>query len=194
LWPAEFAPKEKLKLLDRKFSKQFMLEQARSWLWGQQPALANFLPNQLVERSEEIDYVLKLARLRQHHLKYLLHGTFLRPPQWNTTPMRLPLSRLSIYAGQQGSVTEFEGSGPTVLAAAWLAKDRNLAVFLANLADSPQTVPLTLARPDYPLPARGAVFDATQSIRKQLGRFSGHHFNSTITIPAKDFRVIELGR
>jgi hypothetical protein len=230
LWPEEFAPKEKLKLLDRKFSQQFMLEQARSFLWGQQPAIANFATNQLTERREEIDYVLRLARLRTLHLKYLLHGTLLRPPfpspgrdgfhpvpnssspsatgrdgfhpvpndpspvpSHSPAEMPLPLSRLSIYAGQQGSLTEFEGSTPAVLTAAWQAKDGSIGIFLANLSDSAQTVSLTLDRPDHPLPTRGNIFDVTQS-RQPLGKFTAHHVALTVTILPKDVRIIELSK
>jgi len=42
--------------------------------------LANFLPSQLQERPEEIDFVTRLVRTRMRALKYLLHGTWLRPP------------------------------------------------------------------------------------------------------------------
>ena len=79
LWPAEFAPAEPLKLLDRKYSRQFCLEQARAFVWGQQPTIANFLPAQLTERTEELDYVMRLARLRSRATKYLLHGRFPAP-------------------------------------------------------------------------------------------------------------------
>ena len=53
-----------LKLLDRKYSRQFCLEQARAFVWGQQPTIANFLPAQLTDRAEELDFVMRLARLR----------------------------------------------------------------------------------------------------------------------------------
>jgi hypothetical protein len=61
LWPAEFAPKEPLKLLDRSYSTQFCLEQARAFVWGQQPTIANFTSTQLKTRAAEIDYLLHLA-------------------------------------------------------------------------------------------------------------------------------------
>jgi len=38
--------------LDRKFARQFYLEQARSFAWGQQPTLPNFLPRLFTERRE----------------------------------------------------------------------------------------------------------------------------------------------
>jgi hypothetical protein len=102
LWPAEFAPKEPLQLLDRKFSTQFYLEQARTFAWGNQPTLANYLPSQRQTRPDEISYVLRLARVRQQGLKYLLHGTFLRPPALTNAWITFPVSRLSIYAGRKG--------------------------------------------------------------------------------------------
>ena len=84
LWPAEFAPKEPLKLLDPKFSPQFRLEQARAFIWGQQPTIANFLPSQLRDRPREIAYAVRLARARQSALKYLRDGTMLAPPRIET--------------------------------------------------------------------------------------------------------------
>jgi len=99
LWPAEFAPSESLKLLDRKYSQQFLLEQARAFVWGQQPTVANFLPAQLRERREETEFVIQLARLRSRALQYLQQGVFLRPPDLGVPEATVPLSRLSIYAG-----------------------------------------------------------------------------------------------
>ncbi len=100
LWPEEFAPKEPLKLLDRKYSRQFRLEQARALVWGLQPTIANFRPSHLQERKEETDFMMRLAKLRMQGLKYFLHGTLLRPPELNARQETIDMSRLSIYAGQ----------------------------------------------------------------------------------------------
>ncbi|HEY5914437.1 MAG TPA: DUF6259 domain-containing protein, partial [Verrucomicrobiae bacterium] len=108
LWPKEFAPAERLKLLDRQFVSQFCLEQARAFVWGQQPTLANFTLSQLNSRAAEIDYVLRLAKLRNHASKYLLRGTLLRPPRIEVAEAIIPSSRLSIYAGQQGGLKVFD--------------------------------------------------------------------------------------
>src|SRR5688500_19033681 len=108
LWPAEFAPKEPLRLLDPKFSLQFRVEQARAFVWGQQPMIANFRPSHLHERPEEIAYVLRLARLRHATLEYLVHGEFLRPPTIDAPSVDAEFSRLSIYAGQKGALTSFK--------------------------------------------------------------------------------------
>ena len=75
LWPANFAPAEPLKLLDRKYSQQFLLEQARAFVWGQQPTVANFLPAQLREREEETEYMMQLAKLAQPRAKVSAVGS-----------------------------------------------------------------------------------------------------------------------
>lgn len=108
LWPEEYAPKDPLKLLDKDFNKQFLMEQARSFVWGLQPTIANYQSFIASDRKEEIGYLLNLAKTRNNGLKYLLHGKFFRSPELASPEEELNLSRLSIYAGKKGnSVTTF---------------------------------------------------------------------------------------
>ncbi len=157
LWPAEFAPKQPLELLDRQFSRQFILEQARAFVWGQQPTLANFRPEQLRERSVEIAYVIRLARLRRLALKYLQDGTMLSPPTIEAPDEEVPMSRLSIYAGQQDSLKSYSKRIPLVLASAWRAADGSVAIVAANVADRSLTAKI--------------LFDPARSGLRKPGRF-----------------------
>ena len=168
LWPAQFAPKEPLKLLDKRFSRQFCLEQARAFVWGQQPTIANFLPSQFEQRPEETDYVLRLARLRIRATKYLLYGTFLRPPELHAPEATLDMSRLSIYAGQQGGLTAFQKRVPLALAAAWRASDGNVAIALASIAEESATVSLVVDPKAYGLPGNVKRYRITETGRFQL--------------------------
>ncbi|MHC1769993.1 MAG: DUF6259 domain-containing protein [Verrucomicrobiia bacterium] len=153
LWPAELAPKQPLELLDRQFSPQFYLEQARAFLWGQQPTLANFRPAQFRERPFEIEYVLRLARLRKLALDYLQDGVMLPPPKVEVVSEERPMSRLSIYAGQQSALKGFQKPVPLVLASAWRAPHGGAAVAVASIAERPITARVDLART---LPTVGA--------------------------------------
>lgn len=144
LWPAAFAPAKPLQLLDPKFRRQFCLEQARSFTWGQQLTLANFRPEHLRERPEEIAFLLRLARLRRLALPYLQDGTLLPPPTVDVPEEAIPMSRLSIYAGQQGALREFQKKVPLVLASAWRSPQGTLAIALASLAEGPLTPTLVL--------------------------------------------------
>jgi len=151
-WPPEFAPKEPLALLDRKYAAQFRLEQARAFVWGQQPTIANFRMEQFETRPEEVAYVLRLANLRRRATKYLLHGTMLRPPDLDVPEATIDLSRLSIYAGQRDALKEYQRAYPAVLGGAWRAADGDVAIALANITEQPQQFILTLERTNYPLP------------------------------------------
>ncbi|MBN1343301.1 MAG: hypothetical protein JXQ73_11510 [Phycisphaerae bacterium] len=189
LWPAEFAPAEPLQLLDRKFSRQFRLEHARAFVWGQQPTLANIRAEHFQQRPEEIDYVLRLARLRRRALPYLLHGTFLRPPKLDVPDDDLDMSRLSIYAGRQGALKEFKKRFPLVLAGAWQAPDGDIAVALANIADRPISFPLALAAPAYPLPAQGQIRLMDDTGDHPAGRFARSAVNLDANLPPRAARI-----
>lgn len=192
LWPAEFAPKEPLKLLDRKYSRQFCLEQARAFVWGQQPTIANFLPSQLTDRAGELDFVLRLARLRSRAGKYLLHGTFLRPPQLRGPTDMLDISRLSIYAGRQGGLTKFQKASPLALAGAWRAPDKQVAVAVASIADEPIHVTLDLPDTGYSLPRDTTVYQMDDKARWSLGTLRETGRSIELDLPARAALILEL--
>jgi hypothetical protein len=194
LWPANFAPAEPLKLLDRKYSQQFLLEQARALVWGQQPTVANFAPAQLRERDEETEYMMRLARLRSRALKYLQRGVFLRPPELEVPEALLPMSRLSIYAGQQGALKFFERRYPLALGGAWRAPDGDVAVALASIACEPMTVPLVLEAKDYGLPRQGRVYRLSPSGRWPIGRFEGRRVSLSVPLAAREACLVEFCR
>ncbi|NLV41169.1 MAG: hypothetical protein GXY15_08060 [Candidatus Hydrogenedentes bacterium] len=190
LWPPEFAPAEPLVLLDRKFSAQFRLEQARALLWGQQPCLANFKPELLEQRAEETDFFVRAARLRRAALAYLRDGVMLRPPETGVPASEIPVSRLSIYAGRRDRVREYSMPAPGVLASAWRAADGGVAVVLANITEAPQTVALNLDTPDYPLPEGAAprLFRADGVPAPVAAEGPGR---VTVTLTAGDLAVCE---
>jgi len=192
LWPAEFAPERPLELLDRKFSTQFRLEQARAFVWGQQPTVANFLPSHLEDRAEEWDFVMRLARIRREALAYLQDGTMLRPPRIPLDPVEIPMSRLSIYAGQHDAVQEFSHAVEPVLASAWQAPDGSVGVAIVNITDSPQTFKLVLDGADYPLPGEGVIDRIDHAGREQVHAFESPTVTLTLTLAPFDAAVYEV--
>ena len=132
LWPAEFA-RPSPSALGSEVLAAVLPEQARTFVWGQQPTLANFRPALLEQRAEEIDYIARLARVRSRSIKYLLHGEFLRPPELSVPQVTADFSRLSIYAGQKSRLTSSRKSIPLALAGAWRAADGDVALALASL-------------------------------------------------------------
>ncbi|MBW7864550.1 MAG: hypothetical protein H3C30_09085 [Candidatus Hydrogenedentes bacterium] len=192
LWPAEFAPEKPLEPLDRKFSAQFRMEQARAFVWGQQPCLANFKPELLDLRREEMDYVLRIARLRRAALKYLRDGVMLRPPDTGAPEVEIPISRLSIYAGQRERVREYAKTVPSVLAAAWRASDGGVAVMLANITDDSVPVAISLNSPDYSLSENGVINELTTAGAQPVGEFQEGRAELTVKLEPQDLRVMVL--
>ncbi len=192
LWPAEFAPERPLELLDEKFRYQFRLEQARSFVWGQQPCLANFKPELLTERKADMRYLRQLARLRQQALPWLLYGTFVRPPHMDIPDMEVDMSRLSIYAGQREAVQEFRMSVPQYLADAWRDDKGNLAVAVANIADADQPLHVTLSRSEHGLPERGMVYKMLPESRVACMPFENGEATVTDTLPGAGVCLYEF--
>ena len=180
LWPKEFAPKEPLKLLDRKYSEQFRLEQARAWAWGLEPTIANFMGAQLQERKEETDFMMRLAKLRMAGLKYFLRGALLRSPDLKTEKKTLEMSRLSIYAGQHGGLKSFQMAYATTLASAWRAPDGDVCVALVNADEAGVSVALDLARKEYELPKKGEIYRVDEKSRRLIG-----NFDSDVKLPVE---------
>ncbi len=193
LWPAEFAPKQPLQLLDQKFARQFRFEQARAFVWGQQPMIANFLPSHMEERPEEIAYVLQLARLRQAGLDYLMHGEFLRPPGIDAPSVEADISRLSIYAGQKGALTSFKKNLPLAIAGAWRSPAGNVAVALASVADEPLTITLAFDPVYHGVTDAKRIVRIDESGRTPLGKLS-ETGTLAVTLPARGACLVELAR
>jgi len=192
LWPAEFAPKKPLALLDRKYSRQFYLEQARAFVWGQQPALANFRPEHFDQRPEEIEFVMRLARVRSRATKYLLHGEFLRPPKLNAPEVTSDFSRLSIYAGQKSRLTSSQKQHPLAIAGAWRGADGDVAVALASIADRTLPLSLTLDPTYYRLPNQARIYRIDETRRQPLGSFASDDPTLKLELPARQAWIVEF--
>lgn len=194
LWPAEFAPEKPLDLLPRKYSRQFRLEQARAFVWGQQPTVANFRPEHFESRNAEMAYVERLARLRMRAKKYLLHGRFLRPPAIRAPRETFKMSRLSIYAGQRDAVKEFEMETPVLLTSAWRAPDGSVAFVVASVAASELEVRLPLDREAYNLPRAGAVYRLElDGGREKVAEFGAEDDALALKINPCGAQVFEIG-
>ncbi|NLP10113.1 hypothetical protein GX408_06920 [bacterium] len=193
LWPKQYAPKEPLQMLDKDFNKQFLMEQARSFVWGLQPTIANYQPFLALERKQEIEYLFILARTRSRALKYLLHGKLVKLPEVAVPEEELALSRLSIYAGKKGeTVTRFIGKYPLVYAAAWQAMDQGLGIALTNIGDAPSRWHCVLQADRYALPAKGKVYLINSRARRLLGRYADGQIRLDHSLQPREACVLEI--
>ena len=193
LWPKEYAPKEPLKLLDKGFNKQFLMEQARSFVWGLQPTIANYQSFLASERKEEIGYLLDLAKTRNQGLQYLLYGKFLRSPNIESPEEKFNISRLSIYAGKRGkTVTTLQGSFPLIYSGTWQADNNQIGIALASISDDPFKVNFSFNSNEYELPASGQIFIIDAEGKRFLTSYSDEKIYVDFTIKPKGLCIVEI--
>jgi hypothetical protein len=191
LWPVETAPTEPLALLDQRFSNQFRLEQARAFVWGLQPTIANFRPEQLRDRPDETAYMMRLARLRARTPEYFIHGTFLRAPELTVPNVEIDLSRLSIYAAQRGGPRSSRKRYPAAIAGAWRASDGRVAVAVASIVAAPIEVAFDFDPHVYGLTS-GTIERLDDGGRTSLGNFKRNVAPITLKVPPGGAVVIEF--
>lgn len=193
LWPEEFNPANKETPLPEIYNRQFLMEQARTFVWGMQPTIANYHSTLSSERSAEVDFLVRLARTRYNALKYLLYGVYEHSPAIDSPVIDVDISRVSIYAGREGkSVTHLNTSSPALHYGTWRAEDGCLAVAIANIDDKAHRVAFSLNAKDYDLPSRGDVYLITDSGRQLLQHYQESVADIDITLNATDLCLIEF--
>ena len=182
LWPVATRPANAMTLLDSKYRQQYLLEQARMFVWGMQPTIANFLPEQLTARRAEIDYLERLARLRYGLRDYFQSGVMLRAPEVRVDSANVLMSRVSIYAARRGGATEAVVRSPLVLSGAWRAKDGRVALALASIADEPREVELRFETGRYGVRPGAAIVKLGTATREVVGRVGARETRVRLTI------------
>ena len=105
----------------------------------------------------------------------------------------IPMSRLSIYAGQHDAVPEYTKSVLAVLSGAWQAADGCVAIALVNVTDEPLPVRIALQNPTYPLPSQGVIHRIQEHQSVEAGTFQDGRAVLELTLDPADVRVYELG-
>ncbi len=193
LWPEQYAPKKPLKMLDIAYSKQFLMEQARSFAWGLQPTISNYQAFLATERKEEIEYLKELAIVRNSALQYLLRGKFMRTPYFEIPSQEIDVSRLSIYAGKMGeSVTTFKGTYPLIYTGTWKAADNNLGIALASISNEPFNLDLKFSASEYNLTLSGNIYVINNVNKKNIGKYSDGKISINYTLKPEEICIIEI--
>ena len=193
LWPKEYAPKVPLKLLDRKFNKQFLMEQARSFVWGIQPTIANYKPSLVTERKEEIQYLLDMAKIRNQGLQYLLYGKFLQSPDFSNPKEEFDISRLSIYAGKTGNtVTAFRAAFPMIYSGMWKSDSGLIGIAFASISDNPLRVDFNIKASDYEILPSGKIYMIDATGRKLMCSYSDRKIHIDFTLQKRGLCLLEI--
>ena len=190
-WPPEKKPADRLTLLDRRFSAQFCLTQAKAFVWGMQPTIPNFKAELLSERPEEIDYLKRLVHTRMLALKFLLHGTWLRPPVLDVPDREIDIAILGPY---DTKLTPQKRRCPVAIAGAWRAPDGNVAVALASIHEETLSLQLPIDLQAYGLGQRCSVDYIDSSGRRRLGTIEQADPRLPIKLRPQAICVLEFAR
>lgn len=191
-WPKEFAPVDAEQLLDPAFNEQFMMEQARAFVWGMQPTIANYHEFLLSEREQEINYLTELARLRYQLLKYLLYGELIRMPIIDVPEKLIPISRLSIYAGQGQQVKSFEKKVPLLYSAAWKSREGSLGIALASIHKDSIHLKFDWDISGHIQTSGGRLFSVTTKEKRLLKHYTGNTVSVDMMLPPRAVCFLEL--
>ncbi|HUZ61568.1 MAG TPA: DUF6259 domain-containing protein [Hanamia sp.] len=192
LWPEQYAPKHPEQLLNPKYNEQFLMEQARSFVWGMQPTIANYHDFLSTQRSSEIDYLISLAKLRYKVLKYLLYGEFVRAPHIAISNKIIPISRLSIYAGQGDRVKSFQEKVPLLYASAWKANDGSIGIAIASINNDPSQIKFSFDSNSYGLSKRGKIFMITAKDKRFLTSYENGKIKMNFKLPSVGACFLEI--
>ena len=167
------------------------MEQARAFVWGMQPTLANCHDFLWDEKPQEMDFLRRLVNVRKRALKYLLYGVYTRAPQLDIPTQEIPLSRISIYAGRRGStLTQDTRSEPLVYAGAWRAKDGSLGLALAHIGEGGWSQHLRFRTADYDLPPRCRILVIDEQGRHKLATCRDGWADISLSMGPRDVKVL----
>lgn len=193
LWPAKYSPANQETILPDHFNSQYLMEQARAFVWGMQPTIANYHSFLTKNKKAEIDFLIGLAKTRNRALKYLLYGVYYRCPEIHSHKIAIDISKISIYAGREGNtVTNYRTTVPTIYSSAWKSSDGCLGIALANINNKLNTVSFTLSTSEYNLHKTGDIYVITDKGRTFLKKYKDETVIINLPIAARSTCVIEF--
>lgn len=192
-WPAEYRPDNCETLLPEEFNTQFRLEQARGFVWGLQPMIANYHSFLRTSRRQELDFLSEIIKVRARCPEYLVEGRYSRPPRIASAELEFPVSRMSIYAGRFGStVTRNDTTAPALHSGGWTSREGNYAVAVANISDEAQPVRFPFDPERYGIEGRYRVNVERGAGRELLVDDVSGSTDVSVEIPGRGVAVIEF--
>lgn len=193
LWPEEFRPANRETELPEAFNSQFRMEQARGFVWGTQPMIANYHSFLRESRPQELEYLRRLVLTRMNAPEYLCTGICTRGPEIPCACDSIDVSRISIYAGRHGNaVTSARIETPVIFSEGWKSQQGGYAVAITNISDTEQPVRFEVDPARYGIKGsfRVNIIDS-EGRREMMPRHRGT-LAVDMSIAARDAFLIEM--
>jgi len=193
MWPVEFRPANAETELPEEFNMQFRMEQAKGFVWGTQPMIANYHSFLKQTRPQEMEFLKKIVKTRHNAPEYLGCGVYTRFPEVPSEQISIPVSRISIYAGRTGNtVTRGEVNVSSIYSGGWISADRGCAVALANITDEAQPVGFVFNPSDYGIKGKYNVNIIDSEGRRSFAMGVNGPFPVEMDMAAREAMLIEF--
>jgi hypothetical protein len=122
----------------------------------------------------------------------LLYGEFVRTPHLDIAEKIIPISRLSIYAGQGDRVKSFQEKVPLIYTSAWKAKDGSVGIAVASISDKSSQISFNFDSDAYGLGEKGTIDIVTANDKRTLTSYSNNKIMVDFQLPARGICFLEI--
>jgi len=134
--------------------------------------------------------VTRVVHTRLKALKYLLLGTWLRPPSLDVPQREIDISKIGTYI----KMVESKKTVPVAIAGAWRAADGDVGIPLASIDDAPLTLTLPIDAKAYGLTGTAVVYRTDHAGRQRLGELRQLGPTLRLKLPPRAVWMLELCR
>lgn len=191
-WPQEFCPADTETPLPDEFDRQFMMEQAKSFIWGIQPCIANFHEFLFEKKPQAMAFLEDMVKTRYKALDYLLYGDMVRGPEFPVYQETIPICGLNTYSKGEGRLRSSSKLVSTLYSSTWKAQDGSLGIAIANISDETREFEFSLVPSTYGLPSKGEIELISANAEPYTVMSYDGETSVPVSIPARSTMVLSV--
>ena len=156
-WPEKYRPADAETIQPDDFDRQFMMEQARNFVWGIQPCIANYHGYLFEKKPDAMGFLMDMIKTRYQALDFMLYGDFERCPEMPGFKEEITICKQRSYLTSGNRISVSSCIADTFYKSAWKSPDGRLGIALANIVDQPRDIEFTIDPSQYDIPAKGSI-------------------------------------
>ena len=159
-WPKEYRAPNTETLLPAKYNTQLRMEQARTFVWGTQPMIANYHAFARKARPVEMRFIAELVAKRKQHKDYFQYGRMMRAPRLaDDHTEEIDIAQMSIYGYKTTGTNLFahRKAVPMLYSCAWRNSDGNILLAFVNISEEEKETSFTINPLEMGLAGEGTL-------------------------------------
>lgn len=159
-WPKEYRAPNTETLLPAKYNTQLRMEQARTFVWGTQPMIANYHAFARKARPTEMRFIAELVAKRKQHKDYFQYGRMMRAPRLaDEHTEEIDIAQMSTY-GYKTTGTNLiahRKAVPMLYSCAWRNSEGNILLAFVNISEEEKETSFTINPVEMGLAGEGTL-------------------------------------